>query len=106
MTLDEKALDVATEALRPLFREPVSYLEQAAREVIAAYLTAAVTARVEALEAALTPFADAADGIPADAIDAKPACHVCADAKSLGSITTLHVRAFRNARAALSPDAP
>ena len=38
--IDEKALDVAVESLRPLFREPVSYLEQAARDSIAAYLDA------------------------------------------------------------------
>jgi hypothetical protein len=41
MKLDPKALDVATETLRPLFREPVSYLEQAARDCITAYITAA-----------------------------------------------------------------
>jgi hypothetical protein len=44
--LDKKALDVAVETLRPLFREPVSYLEQAARDCIAAYLTAAPPAPV------------------------------------------------------------
>jgi hypothetical protein len=44
--LDNKALDVATETLRPLFHEPVSYLEQAARDCIAAYLTAAPSAPV------------------------------------------------------------
>ena len=38
--IDEKALDVAVESLRPLFREPVTYLEQAARDSIAAYLVA------------------------------------------------------------------
>jgi hypothetical protein len=38
--IDEKALDVAVESLRPLFREPVSYLEQAARDSIAAYIAA------------------------------------------------------------------
>jgi hypothetical protein len=38
--IDEKALDVAVESLRPLFREPVTYLEQAARDSIAAYLAA------------------------------------------------------------------
>jgi hypothetical protein len=54
MKLDAKALDVAVETLRPLFREPVTYLEQAARDCIAAYLTAAAAARVEALEAART----------------------------------------------------
>ena len=36
--IDEKALDVAVESLRPLFREPVTYLEQAARDSISAYL--------------------------------------------------------------------
>jgi hypothetical protein len=46
MKLDAKALDVAVETLRPLFREPVSYLEQAARDCIAAYLTAAPPAPV------------------------------------------------------------
>jgi hypothetical protein len=50
MTIDQDALDVATEALRPLFREPVSYLEQAARDCIAAHLTAAVTAPVAEVE--------------------------------------------------------
>jgi hypothetical protein len=44
--LDKKALDVAVETLRPLFREPVSYLEQAARDCIAAYFTAAPPAPV------------------------------------------------------------
>ena len=38
--IDEKALDVAVESLRPLFREPVTYLEQAARDSIAAYIAA------------------------------------------------------------------
>lgn len=41
--IDEKALDVAVESLRPLFREPVTYLEQAARDSIAAYLAALAT---------------------------------------------------------------
>jgi hypothetical protein len=38
--IDQNALDVAVESLRPLFREPVTYLEQAARDSIAAYLAA------------------------------------------------------------------
>ena len=38
--IDEKAIYVAVESLRPLFREPVTYLEQAARDSIAAYLAA------------------------------------------------------------------
>ena len=38
--IDEKALDVAVESLRPLFREPISYLEEAARDSIAAYIAA------------------------------------------------------------------
>jgi hypothetical protein len=38
--IDSKALDIATETLRPLLREPVTYLKQAARDSIAAYLAA------------------------------------------------------------------
>ena len=40
MTIDQKAFDVAVESLRPLFREPVSYLEQAAKGCITTYLAA------------------------------------------------------------------
>jgi len=50
MTLDENALDIAVQALRPLFREPVSYLEKAARDSITAYLTAAITAEARLAE--------------------------------------------------------
>ena len=38
--MDKNALDIATEALRPLFREPVSYLESAAEKCIAPYFAA------------------------------------------------------------------
>jgi hypothetical protein len=95
MTIDQDALDVATETLRPLFREPVSYLEQAAREVIAAYLTAAVTARVAALEAALKPFADIAQSI-------EEHCYDIDD----NDETSVATRDLFAARAALKAEAP
>jgi hypothetical protein len=43
--VDKNALDVATEELRPLFREPVSYLEDAAGKCITAYLGALPSGR-------------------------------------------------------------
>jgi hypothetical protein len=39
--INKEALDIATESMRPLFREPVSYLMSAAEKVITAYLAAA-----------------------------------------------------------------
>lgn len=51
--IDENALDVAVESLRPLFREPVTYLEQAARDSIAAYLAALPPGRDVALPPAV-----------------------------------------------------
>jgi hypothetical protein len=96
MTLDKKALDVATETLRPLFREPVSYLEQAAREVIAAYLTAAPPARVEALEKALKECADVLD-VFGDAADCLISPELWRQHDAEGAIS--------RARAALSPEA-
>lgn len=65
-----------------------------------------LAAQVKALREGLEPFGDAADGIPADHADARPAAHINNDARSPGSITSLATGFFRRARTLLATTEP